>query len=243
MERKYVENKDVRISYQVGGSSGPPLVLIHGWSGEGRYWDEFGYVSRLQDRFQIVLPDLRGHGDSGMPLDNDYSDAAFASDVSAVLDDLSIESAHVFGYSLGGWIAFELASTFPQRIKSVTAGGAHPYDEDVSPIKELTPNAIVTAWDDLGAQLSSTSRNHLAEASHLHLIEMLDDRIDLSARLLGLSIPFLLICGTEDWRFEEMQRFAQAKENCRFVPLDGHDHLSAWLQPELIVPRMLEFLT
>ena len=241
MEQKFVDNDGLRIGYHVCGR-GQPLVLIHGWSCEGRYWDEFGYVAGLQNDFQIVLPDLRGHGASDAPADMDYSDAAFASDVMAVLDDLSIGSANVFGYSLGGWVAFELAATCAPRIISVIAGGAHPYEEDISPIKELTPSGLVMAWDDLGAPLSSTSRDRLASTTHQHLIDMLNDRVDLSGRLLDLSIPFLLICGTEDWRYEEMQRFAQEKDGCRFVALTGHDHLSAWLQMEHIIRPVLDFL-
>jgi len=241
MEQKYVDNDGVRIAYRVCGR-GQPLVLIHGWSNEGRYWDEFGYVAPLQGEFQTILPDLRGHGESDSPPDMDYTDAAFASDVIAVLDDLSVDSAHVFGYSLGGWIAFELAATHTSRINSVIVGGAHPYEENISPIKEFTPAAIITAWDDLRAPLSSTSRDRIASTSHQHLIDMLDDRIDLSKRLLGLPIQFLLICGTEDWRYEEMERFAREKAGSRFIALNGHDHLSAWLQSELIIPPVLDFL-
>jgi len=143
---------------------------------------------------------------------------------------------------LGGWIAFELAATFPSRIRSVVAGGAHPYEEDLSPIKDLTPTGIMTTWSDLGAPLSSASRDRLASTRHQHLIDMLANRVDLSGRLLGLTIPFLLLCGTEDWRYEEMKRFAQEKDGCRFVTIPGHDHLSAWLQSQLIVPPVVEFL-
>ncbi len=57
---EYVDNDGTRIAYQVCGR-GEPLVLIHGWSNEGRYWDEFGYVPELlRDEFRVVLPDLRG---------------------------------------------------------------------------------------------------------------------------------------------------------------------------------------
>jgi pimeloyl-ACP methyl ester carboxylesterase len=96
-----VSNRGIRINYRTMGQ-GEPLVLIHGWSGEGRQWDECGYVGQLSGEFQVILPDLRGHGESDMPANGDFTDAAFASDVIAVLDDQGIDSAHVFGYSLGG---------------------------------------------------------------------------------------------------------------------------------------------
>ena len=61
-----VDNKGVQIAYRVRGS-GEPLVLIHGWSCEGRYWDEFGYVEELSNDFRVVIPDLRGHSESDIP--------------------------------------------------------------------------------------------------------------------------------------------------------------------------------
>ena len=94
----HVTNNGVRIEYQVHGQ-GAPLVLIHGWSCEGRYWREFGYVDKLSDEYMVIVPDLRGHGSSHVPRNRDFSDAAFASDVIAVLDDTGIAAAHVFGYS------------------------------------------------------------------------------------------------------------------------------------------------
>ncbi|MDA2926843.1 alpha/beta hydrolase [Acidobacteria bacterium AH-259-G07] len=92
----HVDNRGVRITYRLYGE-GEPLVLIHGWSCEGRYWDEFGYTTKLSAEYKVIAPDLRGHGDSETPEDGDFTDRAFVSDVIAVLDDLAIDSAHVFG--------------------------------------------------------------------------------------------------------------------------------------------------
>src|SRR5438105_6424431 len=112
----YVNNAGVRVRYHLYGK-GEPLVLIHGWSCEGRYWSEFGYLPRLSDAFTVIVPDLRGHGESDRPQSGDFSDAAFASDIIAVLDDAGIDSAHVCGYSLGGWVVFALAATHTSSIR------------------------------------------------------------------------------------------------------------------------------
>ena len=74
----HVNNDGVRLAYRVYGQ-GDPLVLVHGWSCEGRYWDEFGYVDQLSTEYQVVVPDLRGHGNSGVPPNMDFSDEAFSS--------------------------------------------------------------------------------------------------------------------------------------------------------------------
>jgi pimeloyl-ACP methyl ester carboxylesterase len=199
--------------------------LIHGWSCEGRYWDEFGYVGELSGGFRVVLPDLRGHGESGTPPDRDFSDAAFASDVIAVLDELEIDSAHMFGYSLGGWVVFELAVTSPSRVKTAIVGGAHPYDEDLSAVRAFAPAEILNTWEVLEAPLSQASRNWLADIDQQVLIDVAVDRIDQTERLGTLQLPCLMICGTKDWRLEDMRRFSQDNNRCEFVSLEGPDHL------------------
>ena len=99
----YANNNGVQIRYEVYGHA-EPLVLIHGWSCEGRYWREFGYTPMLSDEFMVIVPDLRGHGSSDTPRSRDFSDTAFASDVIAVLDDAGIDSAQCSATpSAAGW--------------------------------------------------------------------------------------------------------------------------------------------
>jgi pimeloyl-ACP methyl ester carboxylesterase len=207
-----------------------------------RYWDEFGYVAPLSRDFQVIVPDLRGHGESGTPTNGDFTDAAFASDIVAVLDHLGIGAAHVFGYSLGGWIVFELAATSTSRVRKAIVGGAHPYREDLSFVRSFAPAAILDYWTRLGAPLSDTSRTRIANLNSQRLLEIAQDRQDQSERLTGLAVAFLAICGTNDWRFEEMKRFAGNGERYPFVTPDNLDHLEAWLRSDLIVPAVQGFL-
>ena len=70
------------------------------------------------------------HGESDKPHDPAaYGLAHRTADVLAVLDDLSIQKADYFGYSLGGWIGFGLVKRAPQRFSSFIFGAAHPYAE------------------------------------------------------------------------------------------------------------------
>ena len=78
---------------------------------------------------RLVLIDARGHGASDKPHDPAAYDMALrVSDVTSVLDDLQIERANFFGYSMGGWIGFGLAKYAPTRFRSLILGGAHPYE-------------------------------------------------------------------------------------------------------------------
>jgi pimeloyl-ACP methyl ester carboxylesterase len=236
-----VNNNGVQIHYQVSGQ-GEPLVLIHGWSCEGRYWDEFGYVSTLSNAFTVIVPDLRAHGSSDVPGDKDFSDRAFASDIIAVLDDVGAASAHVFGYSLGGWVVFELIASNTSRMRTTIVGGAHPYAEDTSAIRRVTPFDLVSMWNASAAPLSEDSKTRILASDPQLLAEMIPDRADKAERLDKLPVRCLMICGTDDWRFDGMRRFAERADGCRFEPFDGADHMQAWVQSARILPVVQDFL-
>lgn len=235
------QNRGIRINYRTHGR-GEPIVLIHGWASNGRHCEELGYAAGLASDFEVILPDLRGHGDSDTPGNGDFSDAAFASDVIAVLDNRGLASAHVFGYSLGGWVAFELLAAYPSRGRTAIIGGAHPYDEDLSAIRGLTPQAIIDMFEAANAPLSEYTRKRLAASDPLVLTSMIPDRVNQVHRFERLPLPCLMICGTTDWRFDDMRRFAEGKANCGFVALEGLDHLQAFLQPDRLLPPLRNFV-
>ena len=236
----HVNNDGLRISYRTCGK-GEPLVLIHGWSGEGRYWDECGYVDALRAAFESVIPDLRGHGESDTPATGEFNDGTFASDVIAVLDHLGLDSAHVFGYSLGGWVVFELAAGYPSRVRTAIVGGAHPYDEDLSALRGLRPADILNMWESLGVPLSEKSKRRLARFDPSVLAATIGpDREDKADRLRGLSTPFLLLCGTADWRFDGMRRLARELQRCEFIALEGVDHIQGYLERDRLVSALRE---
>jgi pimeloyl-ACP methyl ester carboxylesterase len=236
-----VDNAGVTIRYDVHGQ-GQPLVLIHGWSCEGRYWSEFGYVPKLSNEFTVIVPDLRGHGGSGKPQNGDFTDAAFASDVIAVLNDAGIDSAHVFGYSLGGWVVFELLANHSARLKTAIVGGAHPYAEDTSALRGFPSQDVVGYWEALGAPLSSDSKRRIAAFHQQELADMIPDRTDKSARLADIGVRALMICGTNDARFEGMRRFAATRDVYTFVPVPDADHLQAWFRCDLMASASQRFL-
>jgi pimeloyl-ACP methyl ester carboxylesterase len=119
MQGTAISQDGTPIAFEVEGS-GPPLVLLHGFGGEGRDWHEKGYVNRLTAlRRRVITLDARGHGKSGKPhRASDYADYKRAQDVAAVLDVLGLQRADLHGYSMGGWIAINAARCFPRRVRS-----------------------------------------------------------------------------------------------------------------------------
>ena len=118
----FAENNGVRIHYEVEGQ-GPPLVLVHWASGSTQDRRMFGYVDALKDKYQLILIDMRGHGKSDKPHDPAAYDAETqVLDIVAVLDDLGIDKANYFGYSLGGRLGWAIAKYAPERLQSLIIG-------------------------------------------------------------------------------------------------------------------------
>jgi pimeloyl-ACP methyl ester carboxylesterase len=100
--------------------SGPPVVLLHGWPG-GRA-DYRLVAPLLADAADVVVPDLRGFGDSDkhpVPPDEGYSGDAQARSVTGLLDELGLGPVVLAGYDIGSRIAQTIARAFPERVRAL----------------------------------------------------------------------------------------------------------------------------
>ena len=114
---------EYRLHYHEAGR-GPALVLLHG-SGPGvSGWSNFrGNFPVFADRFRTVIMDMPGFGRSERPpLDRAYPRVA-ADHVLRLLDGLGIEKAHLLGNSMGGYVAFEFALAYPERVDRLVGMG------------------------------------------------------------------------------------------------------------------------
>lgn len=92
---------------------GPPLILLHGLYGSGTNWR--GIARHFESDYRVLLPDLRGHGQSPAHPDMDYR--RMADDVVALMDRAGLEQARVVGHSMGGKVAMTLALCHPARVE------------------------------------------------------------------------------------------------------------------------------
>jgi pimeloyl-ACP methyl ester carboxylesterase len=95
-----------------GEASRPPLLLLHGGNQSAHSWDLVSL--HLADRYRVLAPDQRGHGDSEWSRECDYSVGALARDAAAFLRDRRAERPIVFGHSMGGMVALLLAKLYPE---------------------------------------------------------------------------------------------------------------------------------
>src|SRR5277367_174151 len=135
-----VQAGDVKLYYEVHGS-GEPLLMIMGLGSSSATWSP-ELVEELSTHFRTIIYDNRGTGRSDKPAIK-YSLEMFARDAIAILDALKIERAHVFGVSMGGMIAQELALQHSSRLQTLTlgcttCGGKHAVPPPPESLKILT---------------------------------------------------------------------------------------------------------
>ncbi len=107
---------------RVGGKiGGPPLLLLHGFPQSHVLWHRV--AQQLAQDYFLVLPDLRGYGDSskapGLADHSNYSKRAMAADMVAVMDALGVGTFYLCGHDRGGRVAHRLAVDHPQRVKQL----------------------------------------------------------------------------------------------------------------------------
>jgi pimeloyl-ACP methyl ester carboxylesterase len=129
---KWAKSGDVRIAYEARGS-GDPLLFVHGLGYERHGWGPLPDL--LADDFEVIVFDNRGVGESDVP-EGPYAIAQLAADAVAVLDAAGAERAHVLGVSLGGYVAQELALSFPRRVRKLVLGSTSPGGKGAFPMPD-----------------------------------------------------------------------------------------------------------
>ena len=121
---RYADAGGVRIHYAEAGD-GPPLLLLHGWPQHHYMWHDV--IEELRGTYRVIAPDLRGFGWSEAPGEG-YDADTFARDQIALLDALEIDKARIIGHDWGGWTAFLLGLSHPERFERIMVCNApHPW--------------------------------------------------------------------------------------------------------------------
>jgi haloacetate dehalogenase len=118
LERRNID--DITINLRIGGQ-GPPLLLLHGFPQSHVIWHRV--APTLAEQFTLVMPDLRGYGDSSKPASGvghaGYSKRALAADCARLMQTLAFDSFYVCGHDRGGRVAHRLVLDWPQRVRQL----------------------------------------------------------------------------------------------------------------------------
>jgi pimeloyl-ACP methyl ester carboxylesterase len=112
-----------QLYFEVHGT-GEPLLLLHGFSGSSQDW--MASATEWGAQFQLIVPDLRGHGRSSI-LSRPFRHEDAATDMLALLDHLEISACNGVGVSGGGNILLHMATKKPARLKAMVLVSATPY--------------------------------------------------------------------------------------------------------------------
>ena len=118
----YINVNDIKVYYEIHGQ-GEPLLLIHGLGSSTLDWEY--QLDFLKAKYQVLIFDLRGHGKTDKP-NTPYSVAMFAADTASLIRSQFPQGMHIFGHSLGGMIAFQLAVDAPELVKTLTVLNSAP---------------------------------------------------------------------------------------------------------------------
>jgi 2-succinyl-6-hydroxy-2,4-cyclohexadiene-1-carboxylate synthase len=229
----------IKSNVEVEGE-GPPLVLLHGFTGSGASWNKI--TQELAPHYTVITIDALGHGKSSIPLDPArYSMPYVASDFVAVLDALNINQTLLLGYSMGGRMALHIATAAPQRLRGLILESASPglrtnpervariqTDEQLAQLLETEGlEKFIQYWEQLPL-FESQQRLPVAIKQTQHRQRLQNNPIGLANSLRGagtgrqahlwdklkaLTIPTLLIAGQLDTKY-----FKLAQEMLDLIP-------------------------
>ena len=235
------------LHYQRAGE-GPPVVFLHGFSGNHLSW--WQQVPSFADDYRWVAPDQRGFGRS-VDVEGGPGVAAFPDDLAALLDDLDVERAALVGHSMSGWTAASFATQQPHRVAAMvlsgTPGGLLPVERH----RELMEAgaAGLPEVDPLTAELEFLEAS-IAELNDHGPAEWTDarptlDELPLDADgILDAGIPVFAIAGEADAFMPRpaVEALSERLDGCDYEIVEGAGHSANFDRPSEFNRHVRAFL-
>jgi len=251
-EPEWIEVGGLRVAYRCKGQ-GPTTLYLHG-AGLTRMW--LPLYERLSGSVDLLVPEHPGYGETEMPdwLDG-FDDLVIHYD--SLLDALELERVHLVGYSLGGWIAAEIAVFHPRRLESltlVTPIGLRIPGKPVGDVFAMDPETLfMTMFNDpTNAPQILPDIESLDEIEHqfgeMATLARLawNPRFDpkLERRLERVSCPTLVVRAEHDRLVpdEMAERYAELIDGARIETVPGTGHALVVEQPEKTADVISSFI-
>jgi pimeloyl-ACP methyl ester carboxylesterase len=245
-----IDRDGVEIYYESHGA-GPPILLSHGYGATCRMWD--GEIAAFSDRYRIIVWDMRGHGNSGDPLDPAaYSQALSVGDMRALLDACGVERAVIGGLSLGGVMALAFHLAEPHRVRALMLFDTGPgfrnpearaawNERALARARELEEKGLAALRGGGETRLGRhRSARGLSGAARGMLAQFDSSLID---SLPGIRVPSLLLVGSEDKNFLAATDYMAGKiPAARKIVVPGAGHAANLDQPAAFDRAVQEFL-
>lgn len=266
---RFTATPALTLYYELHGE-GPPLLLLHGFTGGVPNWAPL--IAKLRSSHHLIALDLPGHGRSAAPsAPAAYAMPIVAQHITALLDHLGHEDAHFLGYSMGGRLALYLALHHPQRCRSLILESASPglataaerhariiADNALADfIEQQGIEAFVARWEAL--PLFASQQKLAPSIQETHRALRLQNRpqglanslrgmgagaqTSLWERLDELVLPTLLIAGSLDHKFVNISRqMAQRMPHAQLQIVPDAGHTVHLERPALYARLLLDWL-
>jgi pimeloyl-ACP methyl ester carboxylesterase len=254
--------KPVPLHYSEAGE-GLPVVLLHGFPLASAIWHR--QQQELSDRFRVITPDLRGHGQSPVP-EGGYEMESLAADVLTLLDALAITSAAIFGHSMGGYVTLAAWKLAPERFLALgLVGSQAAADTDEARRNRFTlaekvaaegsqaaANAMFgrlfapgLAGSDPAIELVRQMILQTSPSAIIGLLNGLAARDDATARLATIHVPALFLTGDNDQIIPRARAEMMAAQvpNGTLAVIDHCGHMPMLEQPAATTAALRQFLS
>jgi pimeloyl-ACP methyl ester carboxylesterase len=254
---------DINISYKVLGQ-GDPIVLIMGSGSTMDTWDP-RFLDNLSSKYKVIIFDNRGMGNTTAPSGN-FSIAQFANDTAGLIEALGIEKAHIMGWSMGSFVAQELAIRYPERVnKIILYAGDCGGEEAVMPSPQVLKDLTNTSGspEERGMRLFNllfpkdwlSGQPAFYEWFPIPKETSLPENIERQAqaieawpgsfdRLGSIESPALVVTGTEDVIAPPENAFilAQNMNSSWLVQFEGAGHGLMYQYPDRLAKIVADFI-
>ncbi|HZP90074.1 MAG TPA: alpha/beta fold hydrolase [Actinomycetota bacterium] len=238
--------------FETHGTRGSePIVLVEGIGGSVEAWGRT--IPLLATELFVVAPDLRGNGRSDMPGES-ISIETLADDMLAVMDEVGLPSAHVYGLSLGGTVAIRMALAARSRVRTLVLGATHaqgplPVRPRASGPKGAphlllySPRFAAERPERVAEDLRTWSRTPRRPGAARRQWEALR-RFDAYDLLPGITAPTLVLHGTEDRVVdpENARILASRIPRAELLLLEGAGHAFHSERAEEAAAMVLDFV-
>ncbi|HEX8776290.1 MAG TPA: alpha/beta fold hydrolase [Pyrinomonadaceae bacterium] len=255
--------RGIEMSYEMEGS-GPPVVLLHGYPFNRTMWRE--QAEALSQSFRVIMPDLRGLGETEASADEPATMTAMAQDVAALLDQLGIDRAMLCGLSMGGYVAFAFTRRFPLRVRALVLADTRPQPDTDDARRAREEQARKVLDEGMKAVSDDVLQKSLAPAtlySRPDIVERVREMIlstkpeGAAAALRGMAArsdqtqflpniiaPTLIFVGSEDGITPPADAEVMRREirGSRLEIIPGAGHVSNLERPQEFNRALMEFL-